>query len=83
MRAITQPVRLRKPTNCDGPEEWFTEQDFVVEEDDVGRAKENYLGHRHATHRFSRRDVGATLRVTSQGSYYECWGFLLPHVGGS
>ena len=77
MKPVTEPVRLQKPTNCDGPNEWFIERDFLVEESDVGREKSNHLGFRHATHRFSRSDVGRSIRVTKQPPEYECWGFLL------
>jgi hypothetical protein len=75
MRPITEPVKLRKQTNCNGPEEVFTEQDFEVEASDVGRTRANYLGYRHATYQFASRDVGRQFRNTSQPSGYTCWSF--------
>ncbi|MEN7527899.1 hypothetical protein [Cupriavidus sp. DL-D2] len=75
MKAITEPKRERRATNCTGPDEWFTVQRFEVEASDAGSKKPNYLGHRHREYAFDRRDVGKKIEVITQPGY-ECWGFL-------
>jgi hypothetical protein len=75
MKAVTGPIQVRKATNCTGPDEGFTEQDFEIEACDVGRDKEHYLGHRHRTYRFIQSDIGRRIRTTQQGNWYYCWSF--------
>jgi hypothetical protein len=75
MKALTEPVRLQKPTNCNGPLEWFIEQDFEIEAEDAGKPRDHYLGYKHKTYTILRSDVGRRIRVTKQGDY-SCWGFL-------
>lgn len=75
MKPITLPARVRKATNCDGPEQWFIDQDFEVEAEDVGKVRDHYLGYRHKSYTVRRDDVGRHLRVTTQGEY-RCWSFI-------
>lgn len=67
-------ARVQKPTNCDGPLEWFVESIHEIEDCDIGFQRENYLGYRHATHRFQHSDVGRRITVTRQNAY-NCWSF--------
>jgi hypothetical protein len=75
MKAISEPVRIQKSTNCGGTNEWFLEQDFEVEPEDVGKEKDHYLGYRYSLYRFRQADVGRQIQVTSQPGY-TCWVFL-------
>ncbi len=75
MRALTSPNRLMKPTNGNGPLECFTEQDFEIEASDVGTERPHYLGHNHRSYRFTSKDTGRYIRVTTQPGY-TCWVFL-------
>jgi len=56
-------------------QKWFYETVFEVEASDVGRARDNYNGFQHATHRFGPHDVGRHITVYEQGANYICWWF--------
>lgn len=75
MKALTQPQKEQRATNCNGPFQWFTVQRFTVESSDVGASWEDYLGYRHARRTFTAADVGRVVEVVTQGAHYRCWYF--------
>lgn len=81
MKPITAPAAKHLPANCDGPVELFWEQQWEVEEEDVGTVKENYLGYKHTGFKFGRGDVGKRIIIRSQKPAYECWFFAAESKG--
>jgi len=75
MKALTQRQAVRRATNCSGRVQNFTEQDFMVMEEDVGHSKPHYLGFQHASYTFLTKDLGRLVRESRQGAEYICWWF--------
>lgn len=74
MKRLGEPQRVQRATNCDGPNQWFTEITHEVEEEDIGRTWHDYLGFRHSEYRFHRTDVGRRIAEMSQPGY-RMWSF--------
>ena len=74
MKLIKEKQHVLKDCAVVG-QKWFYETVFEVEASDVGRARDNYNGFQHATHRFGPHDVGRHITVSEQGANYTCWWF--------
>lgn len=65
----------RKQTNCNGPEEDFTVETFLVQPADVGTRLDHYMGHMHKTYKFGKNDAGRKIQRFSQPTGYMVWFF--------
>lgn len=74
MKRITEP-RRHTGQNGLGHDCTTMRTAYVVEEKDVGKSKDNYLGYRQRGYTFTRLDVGRVLEVITEpgGGEYNCW----------
>lgn len=70
---------VKRSTNCGGPDQVFVEVHCEVEESDVGRTYEHYLGFNHRGYRITADDVGR-IAVRSMQVGYICWWFKAKDV---
>lgn len=73
MKALTPPVTVKKATNCTGPEEFFQDQVFEIEQAD--RSLADYGGYRRPARTLTNADNGRLVLVTTQGGY-RCVSFI-------
>lgn len=74
MKAISEKTSYTA-ANAWGRVTTTSRQDFVIEETDVGRVLDHYLGFRHRTYLVRASDVGRTRTVYTDGSGWTCWSF--------
>lgn len=72
--------KLDEPHNVTARNAWggyntVKHQHFQVEECDIGRNRENYLGYRHRDYVLQRSDVGRTINTMWDGTGWCCWSF--------
>lgn len=48
---------------------------FEIEESDVGKFRDNYLGYCHRRVKLERKHVGKTITVFTDGTGWTCWAF--------
>lgn len=82
MRALDQK-RSVTAANGWGRDSTTYQQTFEIEESDVGRPMDDYLGHGHRRYTIARADVGRKINVMTHpsqqrdGRSYRCWSFCL------
>lgn len=76
MKKLSEKRKFTAP-NAWGRDDTSLRQAFQVEESDVGRAMDNYGGHRRPAYTFTQADVGQVIEITTYPSdiNYSCWGF--------
>lgn len=67
-RKVTAPNALGQYSTC-----WHTT--YEIEASDANVVRENYLGFRHRSLKFTRGDVGRSIIVMTDGTGWTCWSF--------
>lgn len=68
-RRVTAANALGKYTTC-------IHTHYEIELEDVGKVRDHYLGYKHKSLQLTRRDVGRTINVMTDGSGWTCWDFI-------
>lgn len=51
-------------------------QRLMIEQEDIGKPRNNYLGHRQAAYIFKTDDSGREIEIMSDNSNWTCWSFV-------
>lgn len=51
-------------------------REYEIEVDDVGVTRDNYLGYRHASYRFTHMDLHRKIVVAWDERGWQCWWFV-------
>jgi len=73
MKEIDKPRKVTLP-NAWGRDDTTMRQRFVIEEADVNKVREHYIGMHHKSYMFRRGDVGREIEVISSPGYTS-WSF--------
>ena len=72
MKQIGEPRTVRA-NNAWGKPTTTRHTTYEVENSDVGRFKDHYLGHNHLSYKFRLSDVGRQMIVMTDGTGWTCW----------
>lgn len=78
MKKTGEPYKVTAP-NAWGRDDTTFRQRFIVEQEDINKVREHYLGMNHKSYMFRSTDVGREIEVMSAPGYTS-WAF---YTGGA
>lgn len=72
MKQIGEPKVVTAP-NAWGRDSTVKHTTYEIEQADVGRHRDHYLGYCRPGHTFGRSDVGRQIVVMTDGTAWNCW----------